>query len=74
MGEDELTDRLQDCGVTVQAQQEIIDCAKAGRTEKELRLLGRQRAGLLDALHQAQRRIDLMDLLIQSLKQNDTAK
>lgn len=64
----EITDCLKACGVATDVQERILDCARKGRTGNELCLLGQQRAVLLDALHLAQRRIDLMDLLISSLK------
>ena len=66
--EEELAHCLKECGVRPQAREQILACAQEGDAERQLRLLGRQRQTLLEDLHRAQRRLDLMDLLIDSLK------
>ena len=57
---------LKDCGVRPEIRERILACE--GCRSRQLCLLGRERSFLLEDLHRAQRRIDLMDLLIDSLK------
>ena len=67
---EQLAGCLKECGVRPQAREEILACAQEGGLGSQLCLLGRQRAQLLDDLHRAQRRIDLMDLLIHTLEED----
>ena len=57
---------LKDCGVRPEIRERILACEGC-----RSRLLGRERSFLLEDLHRAQRRIDLMDLLIDSLKTDE---
>lgn len=57
---------LADCGIPPEVREQILACE--GCIGRQLCLLNRARATLMHDLHQAQRRIDLMDLLIDSLK------
>lgn len=65
---EELADCLRTCGVGPEDREEILARGEAGGAARRLRLLDRQRAALLEDLHRAQRRLDLMDLLIDALK------
>ncbi len=60
---------LRDCGVRPEILEQIVACGCC--RSRQLCLLGRERASLLEDLHQAQRRLDLMDLLMDSLKQEN---
>lgn len=62
---DDLVDCLKNCGVPPEMRKEILACEEC--RSRQLCLLGQERSILLEKLHQAQRRIDLMDLLIASL-------
>ncbi len=64
---EELAACLKDCGVRPEVREQILACGSG--KGRQLCLLGRERASLLDDLHQAQRRVDLMDLLMDSLKE-----
>lgn len=66
-----LAECLKVCGVKQDIRDEILSCEEKGCRSYQLCLLGKQRAILLENLHQAQRRIDLMDLLIDSLKKDE---
>lgn len=66
--QEELADYLTACGVGRMAREQILACPRDGGGVRRLNLLGQQRAILLEELHRAQRRIDLMDLLIDALK------
>lgn len=67
-----LAECLKVCGIRPDMREEILSCEEKGCRSYQLCLLGKQRAILLENLHQAQRQIDLMDLLIDSLKKDET--
>ena len=56
---EDLADCLRTCGVGPEDREEILACGETDGAARRLRLLDRQRA---------QRRLDLMDLLIDALK------
>lgn len=66
-----LAECLKECGIKPDKREEILSCEEKGCRNYQLCLLGKQRAILLKYLHQAQRRIDLIDLLIDSLKKSE---
>ena len=63
---EDLASFLRDCGVPPETVAQILacDCCRS----RQLCLLGKERSFLLENLHQAQRRLDLMDLLIYLLQ------
>ena len=66
---EELAGFLRDCGVQPEALSQILACE--GCKSRLLCLLSKERSSLLDDLHQAQRRLDLMDLLMDLLQKED---
>ncbi len=64
-----LADWLQACGIAPEIRGQILACM--GSPCRQLCLLGRERSVLLRDLHRLQRRLDLVDLLIDSLKHED---
>lgn len=66
---EDLASCLRDCGVQPETVEQILacDCCR----NRQLCLLGKERSSLLENLHQAQRRLDLMDLLIYLLQNEE---
>lgn len=63
-----LADCLKTCNMPSEVREQILACAGKECRSRQLHLLTGQRVRLLGDLHQAQRRIDLLDLLIHTLR------
>lgn len=66
--EEELADCLKRCGVRREEREQILACGREGSAARQRCLLSRQRGRLLEELHRTQRRLDLMDLVLDSLE------
>lgn len=62
---------LRDCGFEEQAAEQYIQYAEKDCRTEQLRLLTRQRKKLMDHLHIAQRRVDVVDFMIRSVEDGD---
>lgn len=58
---------LRDCGFPEEAAAQYLAWARQGNTGALLGLLYRQRKAAMEALHGAQRRVDILDYMIRSL-------
>ena len=73
---EDLASCLRDCGVQPETVEQIARGSahrilKDHTARRQLCLLGKERSSLLENLHQAQRRLDLMDLLIYLLQNEE---
>ena len=48
--------------------QEFLGCWKAGETTEQLRLLSQKREGLLDQVHQEEKKIHCLDYLVYQIE------
>lgn len=60
---------LRDCGFPEEAAAQYLAWARQGNTGALLGLLYRQRKAAMEALHGAQRRVDILDYMIRSLRE-----
>lgn len=60
---------LRDCGFPEEAAAQYLAWARQGNTGALLGLLYRQRKAAMEALHGAQRRVDVLDYMIRSLRE-----
>ena len=60
---------LKDAGCDEAMIQKYLQLEKEGKRQEQFRLLSLHRASLLDQLHVSQNRIDCLDYLIYTLKQ-----
>ncbi len=65
---------LTDGGCNEQTVERFLKFHLEGKRREELRLLNLQRAALLDALHGEQSRIECLDYLIYSIKNQSNSK
>lgn len=63
---------LKDAGCGPVLVADILALQKNGKDKEVLRLLARQRSGLLEKLHSLQKKIDCLDYLVFHLKQDTT--
>ena len=63
---------LRDAGCGASLIEKILVLHESGKLSEELRLLARQRCGLLEKVHATQKKVDCLDYLIFSLKQENT--
>ena len=63
---------LRDAGCGAPLIEKILALHESGNIRGELRLLAAQRSGLLEKVHAAQKKVDCLDYLIFSLKQENT--
>lgn len=61
---------LRDCGFDKEDTEQYLECAAEYRIIEQLRLLNRKRKKLMDDLHMAQKRVDTVDFMIRSVKQD----
>lgn len=61
---------LKDCGFEETVVAQFIQYAEENRTADLLRLLNGQRKKLMDNLHMAQKKVDIVDFMIHSVEQN----
>lgn len=59
---------LQAAGLDGSLLEEFLDCWKTGKTKEQLRLLSRQRAGLLEEVHREERQIHCLDYLVYQIE------
>ncbi|MDO5536088.1 MAG: hypothetical protein Q4F72_00955, partial [Desulfovibrionaceae bacterium] len=64
---------LDDAGCSAADRQRFLDFFACGRAECAISLLRGHRARLLDDLHAAQKKIDALDFLLFSLRQEEQA-
>ena len=62
---------LRDCGFEEQPAEKSIQYAEKDCRTEQLRLLVCQRKKLMDDLHIAQRRVDVVDFMIRSVEDGD---
>lgn len=62
---------LKDCGFDEYDSEKYMEYVQEHRTVEQLRLLKRQRKKLMDSLHIAQKRVDIVDFMIRSVRQNE---
>ena len=60
---------LRDCGFPEEAAAQYLAWARQGTTGALLGLLYRQRKAAMEELHGAQRRVDILDYMIRSLRE-----
>ncbi len=60
---------LRDCGFPEEAAAQYLAWAQQGNTGALLGLLYRQRKAAMEELHGAQRRVDILDYMIRSLRE-----
>ena len=60
---------LRDCGFPEEAAAQYLAWARQGNTGALLGLVYRQRKAAMEALHGAQRRVDILDYMIRSLRE-----
>lgn len=60
---------LRDCGFPEEAAAQYLAWARQGNIGALLGLLYRQRKAAMEALHGAQRRVDILDYMIRSLRE-----
>ena len=60
---------LRDCGFPEEAAAQYLAWARQGNTGALLGLLYRQRKAAMEVLHGAQRRVDILDYMIRSLRE-----
>lgn len=60
---------LRDCGFPEEADAQYLAWARQGNTGALLGLLYRQRKAAMEELHGAQRRVDILDYMIRSLRE-----
>lgn len=60
---------LRDCGFPEEAAAQYLAWARQGNTGALLGLLYRQRKAAIEELHGAQRRVDILDYMIRSLRE-----
>lgn len=60
---------LRDCGFPEEAAAQYLAWARQGNTGALLGLLYRQRKAAMEALHGAQRRVDILDYMIRALRE-----
>ncbi len=61
---------LRDCGFEEQTAEQYIQYAEKDCKTEQIRLLTRHRKKLMDNLHIAQRRVDIVDFMIRSVEQS----
>ena len=60
---------LRDAGCGAPLIEKILALHESGKLREELRLLARQRCGLLEKVHATQKKVDCLDYLVFNLKQ-----
>lgn len=60
---------LRDCGFSEESAAQYLVWARQGNTRGLLGLLYRQRKAAMEELHGAQRRVDILDYMIRSLRE-----
>ena len=60
---------LRDAGCGASLIEKILALHESGKLREELRLLARQRCGLLEKVHATQKKVDCLDYLVFNLKQ-----
>ena len=60
---------LRDAGCRAPLIEKILALHESGKLREELRLLARQRCGLLEKVHATQKKVDCLDYLVFKLKQ-----
>lgn len=68
----QLIRNLKDGGCGPRQIEQFFTLREAGKFREQLRLLSRQRVSLLKRVHTAQRKVDCLDYLIFTMKQEDT--
>lgn len=63
-----MVENLKDAGCNVETIQNFLNNWKQDKKEDGLKLLGKHRRFLLDALHQEQKQIDCLDYLVYRLQ------
>ncbi len=66
-----LRQNLLDAGCGPDTVQRCMELIKKQKSAELLRLLSRHRRGLLDAVHENQRRIDCLDYLVYQIEKQD---
>lgn len=59
---------LKDAGCGMEQVEEFLELGKDGDVKRQMKFLERHRQGLLDAMHQEQKRIDCLDYLVFQMK------
>lgn len=62
--EEAMVQNLRDAGCDEELIKKFQECCRKGKEQDGMRLLGRHRADLLDAMHREQKRIDCLDYFI----------
>ena len=66
--EDALIQNLRDAGCDEEKTAACLSCMKSNRETECLRLLKKHRSGLLDTVHEEQKKIDCLDYLLYQMK------
>ncbi len=66
--EEAVAQNLKDAGCGEELIEEFRNCCRQGRKQEGMRLLGKHRNHLLEAMHREQKRIDCLDYLIYQMK------
>ena len=70
MSEEQIYECLADAGCNKELIKEFETCQSSGRQKEQLRLLGDYRHLLLERIHAEQKKLDLLDYLVWTVKTN----
>lgn len=62
---------LKEAGCRAKSIDELMGCLARGETEALIRLLARHRRVLVEKMHEAQRRVDCLDYLVERIKNGE---
>lgn len=71
LSKEKIIQNLKDAGCSSKQIESFTHCFESGDIKKLIQQLKCQRCGLLDGLHDAQRKIDCLDYLIYTLKKEE---
>lgn len=66
--EETLIQNLRDAGCNEEKIAACVDCVRTGRETECFQLLRKHRSGLLDIVHEEQKKIDCLDYLLYQMK------
>ena len=74
MSEKQVRECLADAGCEKELIRQLETCQSSGRQKEQLRLLGDYRRLLLEKIHTEQKKLDLLDYLIWTVKTNASSQ
>lgn len=72
--EEALIQNLKDAGCSEELIKQFQEYCRLGKEQEGIRLLGRHRDTLLDAMHREQKRIDCLDYLLYQMKKEKASE